>query len=103
MVVVLVAVGGLATLVSRAHIHSSCVLQDRLPSGATRRVQPLQLQEVVSSAYCRVWYSRLGLESEAKLQTRVICLVMLVVDVAKCGSYGDVRKAFSLCTSNFGS
>ena len=50
-------------------------LQDRLPSGATRRVQPMQLQEVVPSVYCRVSYSRLGLESEAKLHTRVICLV----------------------------
>jgi hypothetical protein len=53
-------------------------LQDRLPSaGATRRVQPLQLQEVVPSSYCRVWYSILGLESEAKLQTRVMFLFMI--------------------------
>ena len=36
----------------------------------------MQLQEVVPSVYCRVSYSRLGLESEAKLQTRVICLFM---------------------------
>ena len=50
-------------------------LQDRLPSEATtRRVQPLQLQEVVASAYCRVWYSTFGFEAEAKLQTRVIFL-----------------------------
>jgi hypothetical protein len=40
------------------------------------RVQPLQLQEVVPSAYCRVSYSMLGFESEAKLQTWVICLFM---------------------------
>lgn len=51
-------------------------MHEREPSGATRLVQPLQLQEVDPSAYCRVWYSWLGFESEAKLQTRVICLVM---------------------------
>ncbi len=53
-------------------------LQDRLPSGATLRVQPLQLQELVPSAYCRVSYSMFGLESDAKVQTRVICLVIVL-------------------------
>jgi len=56
-------------------------LQDRLPSAATRRVQPLQLHEVDPSAYCRVWYSTCWLESEAKLQTRVMFLFMLTVGV----------------------
>lgn len=47
--------------------------------GATRRVQPLQLHELVPSAYCRVWCSMLGFESEAKLQTRVMFLFISVV------------------------
>ncbi len=51
-------------------------LQDRLPSAVIRRVQPLQLQEQEPSMYCRVWYSMFGFESEAKLQTRLICLFM---------------------------
>ena len=33
--------------------------------------------------YCRVSYPMLGLESEAKLQTRVICLVISAVEVAR--------------------
>ena len=56
-------------------------LQDRLPSAATRRVQPLQLQEVEPSEYCRVSYSVDELELDTKVQTLVICLVMLAVEV----------------------
>ena len=51
-------------------------LHEREPSAATRRVQPLQLQEVVPSAYRKVSYSMLGLESDEKVQTRVIGLFM---------------------------
>ena len=64
---------------SAVPISQRVCLQERVPSAATRRVQPLQLQEVDPSAYCRVWYSTFGLESEAKLQTRVICLFMLLI------------------------
>ena len=46
-----------------------------------RRVQPLQLQEVVPLASFRVSYSIFGLESEAKLQSSVICLVILADEV----------------------
>jgi hypothetical protein len=46
-----------------------------LPS--TLRVQPLQLQEVEPSGYCRVSYSMLGLESDAKVQTRLIFLFII--------------------------
>ena len=56
-------------------------LHDRLPSAATLLVQPLQLHDLVPSVYCRVWYSTFALESEAKLQTRVICLFMSAVEV----------------------
>ena len=65
-------------------------LQVGVPSGATRRVQPLQLQEVVPSAYCRVSYSMLGLESDAKVQTLLICLFMSAVEVhPSVGCSGD--------------
>ena len=50
-------------------------LHERLPSAATRRVQPLQLQEVEPSVDWRVSYWTLRLESEAKLQTWVIFFV----------------------------
>jgi hypothetical protein len=56
-------------------------LQERLPSAAIRLVQPLQLQEVEPSRYCRVSYSTLGLESDGKVQTRLICLFMSAVEV----------------------
>ncbi len=51
-------------------------LHDRVPSAATRRVHPLQLHELVPSLYCRVSYSMLGLESDAKVQTLVMRWVM---------------------------
>ena len=38
--------------------------------------QPLQLQEVVPSAYCRVSYSTFGLDSDAKVQSLVILLFL---------------------------
>ena len=63
--------------VSGYSIERGVCLHERLPSTATRRVQPLQLQEVVPSRYCRVSYSMLGLESDAKVQTRLICLFMI--------------------------
>ena len=44
--------------------------------------QPLQLQDVLPSLYCRVWYSMFGLELDAKVQTRVIRLFMVVVGVS---------------------
>ena len=56
-------------------------LQDRVPSAATLLVQPMQLHEVVPSLYCRVSYSMFGLESDANVQTRVICLFILFVEV----------------------
>src|ERR1019366_8831659 len=82
-------------------------LHERLPSAATRRVQPLQLQEVVPSVYCRVWYSRFGFESEAKLQTRVICLVILVLSgieavsaqLSSIWAADDVRNHFAAFTA----
>ena len=64
-------------------------LQDRLPSEATRRVQPGQLQLLLPSEYSSVSYCRLGLESEAKLQTRVICLFMSAVEVFFLSLIGD--------------
>ena len=70
-------------------------MHERLPSGATRRVQPLQLHEVLPSVYCRVWYSMFGFESEAKLQTRVICLVMSAGEVLFLFR-GDVACGFLL-------
>ena len=51
-------------------------LQDLDPSAATLLVHPLQLHEVVPSVYCRVSYVMFGFESEVKVQTRVICLVI---------------------------
>jgi hypothetical protein len=66
-------------------------LQDLVPSAATRRVQPLQLQEVDPSVYCRVSYSMSGLESDPKVQTRVMFLFMLVVKVLSLGAeYGRI-------------
>ncbi len=41
----------------------------------------MQLQEVVPSVYCRVSYLMLGLESDAKVQTLLICLFMCAVEV----------------------
>lgn len=57
-------------------------LQERLPSAATRRVQPWQLQDVEPSAYWSDWYSLSGLESELKVQTRWMGLFIgLAVEV----------------------
>jgi hypothetical protein len=56
-------------------------LHERLPSGATRLVQPLQLQKVEPSVNCWVSYSIPGLESDSKVQPRVICLFMLLTVV----------------------
>ena len=53
-------------------------LQDRVPFAARRRVQPLQLHDVVPSVYCRVSYWMFGLESDEKVQTLVICLFILL-------------------------
>ena len=50
-------------------------------SAATHRVLPLQLREVDPSMYHRASYSMLGLESEAKLQTRMICLFVCCFSV----------------------
>jgi hypothetical protein len=49
-------------------------LQERLPSAATRRVQPLQLQDVLLSMYCKVSYCVLGLESDTNIQTLLTAL-----------------------------
>ncbi len=38
----------------------------------------MQLHEEVLSVYCRVSYSMLGMESDSKVQTRMICLFILV-------------------------
>jgi hypothetical protein len=51
--------------------------QERLPSGATRRVQPLHAQEVEPSEYCSVWYSLSGLESDLNVHTWRMGLVMV--------------------------
>ena len=56
-------------------------LHERERSAAMRRVQPLQLREVDPSMYHRASYSMLGLESEAKLQTRMICLFVCCFSV----------------------
>lgn len=48
-----------------------------------RRVQPIQLHELDPSSYSSVSYSRSGLESEAKVQTLVIFLVMSAVEVLR--------------------
>jgi hypothetical protein len=61
---------------SEQSLFQALCLHERVPSGATRRVQPMQLQNLFSSVYCRVSYSMLGLESEAKLQTLLVCLFM---------------------------
>src|SRR6185437_8255005 len=50
-------------------------LQDLVPSSANLRVQPLQLQEVEPSRYCKVSYWTEGFESEGKVQTLRMVLI----------------------------
>jgi hypothetical protein len=52
-------------------------LQDLEPSAATRLVQPGQAQELDPSVYCSVRYSRSGLESERKVHTCRMGLLMV--------------------------
>lgn len=72
-------------------------LQDRVPFAATRLVQPLQLQEVEPSVYCRVSYSMFGFESDSNVQTLLICLFIsageLWVPLGKCSCFGFPRPS----------